>query len=287
MSIASKATCILYQRSHILGLSHLVEHGTLDITCDTYEALVCGNLNNIVVLQGDTTCQTSVEDIFVEVNHSDQTSVTEDLDITQCTQIAGTACPVKRIEDVGKGGQVIGTRSTNLAHYVNLDGTHVTHLDLQVAALETGANGRTQFRLCCGNRKTTEVDGTIACNGDGTLRGDGMHQRLLRSAIDIHNHLVARTQDIRVWNGHIGIGLETGIGLTEDVATENSLALCIRGSTLCSLHILLCIVNIFRGIVLDGTGCTNTSCGELLRGCAIGISLHTGCCHADSPIGCS
>ena len=69
IGIARKATGIFDQGGDALIFAHLIEHGALDIARDTHQAIVRPDLNNIVVLKSDVTCQTTIEDILIDIDY--------------------------------------------------------------------------------------------------------------------------------------------------------------------------------------------------------------------------
>ena len=137
MRIACEAASIFNQGGHTLVLTHLIEHGTLHVTRDTYQCLIRLHLNDIIILQTDISCETTIQNIVVKVDHRDETSIAIDLDGTQCSQTTGTTCAIECIEHVGKSTQMICTGSPDLTHDIHLDRTCVTHTDLQITALIT------------------------------------------------------------------------------------------------------------------------------------------------------
>ena len=103
VGVACKTACIFQQGRNALVLTHLVEHRALYITCDAHQSLIGLNLDDIVVLQADITCQTAVKDIIVDIDNSNQTAITVNLDVTQSSKLAGTACTIESVEHIGKG----------------------------------------------------------------------------------------------------------------------------------------------------------------------------------------
>ena len=162
--LTSKTTGIFNECCHTLVLTHLIEHRTLHISRDTHQTVIDTYLDHIIVLQADITRQMTVEDIVIEVDDRHQTTTAEYLDITQGTQRTGTTGTVKGIEHIGKGTQMIGSRSFYLTHNVHLNGTGVPHLHAQMTALITGAQSGAQFCLSTLHRQATQIDRTIPCH---------------------------------------------------------------------------------------------------------------------------
>ena len=177
--------------------------------------------------------------------------------------------------------------STNLTHNVYLNGAGVANGELYITALIARSKCRAQLALSASYGKAAEIDRTIARNGDSTLGRNGVNQSVLTGTIYINYYLVARTKHIVIGNWHISIGLEAWVGLTEDVATEHALAVCIGSSALSGLNIVLYTLHLRGGIVLDGTSSTYTGGGELLGGSAIAVALHALGGHSYSTIGSS
>ena len=182
---------------------------------------------------------------------------------------------------------MISTRGTNLTHHIDLNGAGIANGKLYITALIARAKCRAQLALSPSHGKTAEVDWTIARNSDSTLGRDGVNQSVLTGTIYINNYLIARTKHIVIGNWHIGIGLEAWVGLTEDVATEHALAVCIGSCALSGLNIVLNTLHFGCSIVLDGTSSTYTGGGELLGGSAIAVALHALGGHSHSTIGSS
>ena len=134
VGIASKTACIFQQGRNALVLTHLVEHRALHITGNTYQAIVRTHLDDIVIMQHDITCQTTIQDILVDIHNGYQFSSTIYLDVTQGTEIADTTGTIQGVEHGSKGTEGIGTRGLYLAHHIDHDGTGLTNGELQVTA---------------------------------------------------------------------------------------------------------------------------------------------------------
>ena len=162
MGIARETTGILQQGGYTLVLTHLVEHGALDIARDTDQALVGFHLDDIVVLQADVTGQATIEDVLIDIDYRHQTALTIDLDITQSSQIVGTTGHIQGMEHRGKSTQGIGTGGLDLTHHVDQDAAGVAQRQLQAAALIARTQGVAKFLLSGSHRKTTDLDRAIA-----------------------------------------------------------------------------------------------------------------------------
>ena len=147
MGIARETTGILQQGGDTLVLTHLVEHGALDIARDTDQALVGLHLDDIVVLQADITGQATVEDVLIDIDYRDQTALTIDLDITQGTEIVGTTSHIQGMEHRGKSTQSIGAGGLHLTHHVDQDAAGVAQGQLQAAALIARTQGVAKLLL--------------------------------------------------------------------------------------------------------------------------------------------
>ena len=71
-----------------LVLLHLVEHGSLDLTADFDEAVVCAHYDDVVVLEPDVTGQCAVHEVVVDVDACEEFAASVDLDVAQCTHVA-------------------------------------------------------------------------------------------------------------------------------------------------------------------------------------------------------
>ena len=110
IGIACETSGIAKQGSGAFGLFHLVEHRTLDLTGDIHQSLIRSYGYDIIVLQTDITCQFAVEQEVVDVDIRQQTSIAIHFDISQGTDLIGTASHIERIVDGGKCRHGIGTR---------------------------------------------------------------------------------------------------------------------------------------------------------------------------------
>ena len=134
MGIACKAACIFQQGRNALVLTHLVEHRALDVTGNTYQAIVWTYLDDIVIVQHHVACQTTIQDILVDIHNGYQFSTTIDLDVTQGTEIVDTTGTIQGVEHGSKGTEGIGTRGLYLAHHIDHDRTGLTDGELQITA---------------------------------------------------------------------------------------------------------------------------------------------------------
>ena len=127
MRITSKSSCIFQQGSNALIGTHLVEHGTLNITCNTYQSLIGFYHDDVIVLQTDVTCQASVKNVVVQIDDSNYFAIAIYLDVTECTKTTCTTCTIQSIEDIGEGTQMVGSWCANFTHDVNLNSTGVAY----------------------------------------------------------------------------------------------------------------------------------------------------------------
>ena len=103
VSIACKTTGILQKGIDALVLLHFVDHRALYLSGDGYETIVWTYYDNIVVGKTDITRQFSVQDIVVDVDNCYQLVMSVYLDVSQCTQIVGSASHVEGMEYGGEG----------------------------------------------------------------------------------------------------------------------------------------------------------------------------------------
>ena len=143
MGIARETTGELQQGGQALVLAHLVEHRALDITRDTHQTVVRTNRDDIVVVEHHITGQTTIQDVFVDIDHGDQFTLTVDLDISEGSEVVGTTCTIEGMEDRGKGTQRIGAGEFHLTHHLDHDATGLTNSQLQVTAGITGTQRAT------------------------------------------------------------------------------------------------------------------------------------------------
>ena len=162
------------------------------------------------------------------------------------------------MEDGGKGTEVIGSRGAYLTHHVDHDGAGVTQGGAQRTAAIAGAHCGTDLRLGGSDRHACHHDGTIARDGDVTLRGDGQLEGLLRSPVDIDDHLVTRTQHVVLGRGDIHIRLEAQRATVENVMTEDLLTRT-GGDITRRLYVMLHLSLLVTGIGIDLTGGTYLS----------------------------
>ena len=85
IGITGKASSILDNLGYRFRWAHLIEHGTFHITLNAHQTLVRSDNNDVVLMQTDIACQTTGENVFINVNHSNEFAATIDLDVTQCS----------------------------------------------------------------------------------------------------------------------------------------------------------------------------------------------------------
>ena len=129
------------------------------------------------------------------------------------------------MEHRGKGAEGISTGGYDLTHHVDGDGTGLTdgHADLRTTVALTQRT--TDLSIGGINSKTTDMNGTKARHND---RAIGRHLQLLRfcrSAIDINEHLVARTYHITGRGSDVHIGFERELVVVEDITAKDVLAI--------------------------------------------------------------
>ena len=132
ISIASETATIFKQGGKALVCLHLVSHWALYTTSDINQTIVCAYLNNIVILQTDITCQTAIENKLIDIDGSNEAALTVDLNGTECTEIADTACHIQGMEHSGKGTEGIGAGHLNLTHHINHNGTGLANSYLDI-----------------------------------------------------------------------------------------------------------------------------------------------------------
>ena len=102
-----------------------------------------------------------------------------------------------------KGGKRIGTRSLDLTHHIDLDGTRLSdrHTDIRTGII--GSQAATHLCLGSGNREACHMHRTKFRYVDITI---GRHRQLVAAlciAIDVDDKLVARSQDVVLWRGDV------------------------------------------------------------------------------------
>ena len=127
IGISGKTSGIVYQGAHALRLLHLVVHGALYLTCNFHQAVVGTHHDDVVVAQAHVATQLAVEDVVIDINGTYEFVVAIDLDITQRTNLAGTASHVQGMEYGREGWQRIGAGCLELTHHVNDDTTCLTY----------------------------------------------------------------------------------------------------------------------------------------------------------------
>ena len=145
IGIARETSGIAQQGGHTLGSAHLIVHGALDIASDTDQTIVGAYLNDIAILEADVTCQTTIQDILVDIDNGDKAATTKNLDITQGTKVLDASSGIKGMEDAGKGTEMVGTRRLHFAHDVDEDGARLSNTDLQTGTAITGAQTGTDL----------------------------------------------------------------------------------------------------------------------------------------------
>ena len=103
VGITRKTAGIFEDGVDTLVLLHLVNHRALYLTRYGDEAVVWANYDDIVVAQADIACQLSIENVVVDINHGNESVVAIYLDVTQGSEIVGSACHVESMEYGGEG----------------------------------------------------------------------------------------------------------------------------------------------------------------------------------------
>ena len=123
ISIGRESAAIFQQGEQALALTQLIRHRALDVAINLDNALVRSHLNNIVVLKADIACKAAIEDKLIDIDNGYLATLTEHLDITECSQRADTTSPIEGMEDSGKGREGIGAWDADLTHDIDHDGT--------------------------------------------------------------------------------------------------------------------------------------------------------------------
>ena len=142
-------------------------------------------------MQTDITSQTTIENILVNINYSNQLTTTEHLNVTQGSKVIDTTCHIQGMEHSGKGTESIGARSLNLAHHIDKNRTSLSNSKFQATAGIAATKCATDFALCTCNSKSSQMDRTIARYSDITIGRYCELFTLLRSSININQNLIA------------------------------------------------------------------------------------------------
>ena len=194
------------------------------MTRDVHQTVVCAHLDDIIVLQTDITCEATVEDELIDIDHRYQFTLAIDLDVTQRTQANNTTRTIERMIYCRQRAQRISSRYTNLTQNINLDRARLSQCDTNVRALEELAQSLSDFVLCRPNLQSADLNRSELWDIDITLRAHRQFQILLRTTIDIHHQYVARTQYIVLWRSDIHIGREGQVRIIENITTKNLIA---------------------------------------------------------------
>ena len=130
ISIACEATSIFDGLGYRLCGTHLVEHRTLDITLDTHKTVVGTDDNDIILVKTYVASQSTIQNVFVDINHRNQLSTPIDFNVTKSTNIIDATSHVERMEYCGKSTQSISAWSHHLAHDIDHDGARLPHSNL-------------------------------------------------------------------------------------------------------------------------------------------------------------
>ena len=149
------------------------------LTGDVHQGLVGADGDDIVVLQTDIAGELAVEQEVVDVDIRQQSAVAEHLDITQRTDVVGTACHVEGVIDGGKGRHGIGSRHFHLTHHADGDGAGLSEGQLDLGVLKAGTEDASQFGFSLTDGEAAELDHADVLDGDGAVGGDGLRDALL------------------------------------------------------------------------------------------------------------
>ena len=126
VGVARESAGIAQQRGCRFRLLHLVEHRALHLTRDVDQRLVGTDRDDVVVLQAHIARQLAVQQEVIHVDVRQQTAIAVYLDITQRSNLVGTASHIQGIVDAGKGRHGIGARHLHLADDADGDGARLT-----------------------------------------------------------------------------------------------------------------------------------------------------------------
>ena len=167
----------------------------------------------------------AVQNIVVHIDHGDEAVVAKHLDVTQRTQVVGAAGHVEGIEDGGKGRQGVGAWHAHLAHHVDHDSLGLPHGKFYLGTLIAASQCAAQPRVGLGHGEPAHLYGSETLDGNLAIGRHGGFQRLLRRAVDIYYHGIARAQPVVARSGNVHIGLEGELLIIKYVATEDTLDL--------------------------------------------------------------
>ena len=194
------------------------------MTDDIHQTIIGTYLNDVVILQTDITCQATVENELIDIDYRHQPTLTIQLDVTQRTDIVSTSGTIECMEHGRQGTQSISSRHTNLTQHIDLNGACLAQCRIDFRTLEIASKLGIDTRFGCADRQSANMNGTIFRHIDFTLRTYRQLQVLGRSAIDIDNELVARTQNIVLRRGNVHIGLESQRLVVKDITAKHLLA---------------------------------------------------------------
>ena len=230
VSVTSETARVFQQRSDRLVGFHLVEHRTLHLTRHVHQTIVRTYNNHVVVGETHIARELSVEDIVVDVDGCYKTVVAIYLYITERTDVVCAASHIEGVEDSSKSRECVGTRCLHLAHHVNNDSACLTYRQLYLRTAIACAKRRAKASVSLVNCKSANVYRAETFNSYLAFRRHGALLRLLRSAVDIHEDSIARTENVALRCSDVHVRLEREFLVVEDVASEHfllqSVALC-------------------------------------------------------------
>ena len=221
VSVASEAARVFQQRSDRLVGFHLVEHRTLHLTRHVHKTIVRAYNNHVVVGETHIARELSVEDIVVDVDGCYKTVVAIYLYITERTDVVCAASHVEGVEDGSESRECVGTRCLHLAHHVNNDSACLTYRQLYLRTAIACAKRRAKASVSLINCKSANVYGPETFDSNLAFRRHGALLRLLRSAVDIHEDCIARTENVALRCSDVHVRLEREFLVVEDVASEH------------------------------------------------------------------
>ncbi len=221
VGVARKSSCIFKYCRHALVLAHLVEHGALHLARDVYKAVVRTDNYHVVVGKAHVAGQFPVKDVVVYVDHRHEAVVSVYLYVTQRTQLVCASSHVKCMENGGECRQRVCARRLYLAHYVHHYGACLPYGQLYLRTAVPCTQLRAQLCVCLCHGHAADIYRSEALYGYRSLGRYRPFHGLLRCAVYVDKHRIARSETVALRCCDVHCRFECKAFVVEDVTSEN------------------------------------------------------------------
>ena len=155
IGIVCKPTSIIKNSCHIISFAHFISHWSFHSTSYLYKTIERTNNNHIIILQTYISCQSTIHDILVNINHTHLSAVAINLNVTECSKIIYTTCHIQCMKNSSKSTQSVCSRYLNFTHHIHMNATCRANRSLHTTASISLSQSALQFSISPSNSQTT------------------------------------------------------------------------------------------------------------------------------------